>query len=465
MKLGRTLALASVVLGMTALASPGCGSSGVVGGGCADGYTNCSNQCVDLQTDQYNCGRCGHACVSGVACIRGKCGGVDESGGAGYGGAGGDFGHYRDGSTDAGSTSSDATGDHINEFDVNYPQGGSTSNGGASSGGNTASSAGNGGASPGGDTSAGGSSSAPDANPCNPPYSDPLHCGDCITVCPSDNPVCAPTAGSYKCRPMCDAPLVDCNGTCADLNSDSNNCGQCGHVCPSGVCQAGACVGVRPGNFVGICMNYRTATNAQTLRILGNSISLASSSPIRILVYDEYADTSARQQVDATLGALTGQTGPLTITHVSNSADVPSVLRASDYDVFLVDEQPNAPTGELSRIGDLWASALESFTYVGGVIVMLDGGQGVHEMPQLFTSTRMFQVNSEVVLTPPPLLVDALPGDFVGAHLFTPLPSQADTCVFDTSTTPNANTSFVITESTDAGAARPVVVHISGLVP
>lgn len=461
--LGRSLALVGVVLGVGALASPGCGNSGLVGGACAQGLTNCSNSCVNLDSDQYNCGHCGHVCQSGVACISGKCGGMDDVGGAGYGGNGGDGNHYRDGAAGDGQTSSDATGDRINEFDVTYPQGGSagsSSTGGASSSGGTSS----------GGTSRGGSAGTDsgDANACNPPYNDALHCGDCITVCPAESPVCAPSAGSYECRPFCDSPLVNCNGTCADLNSDPANCGTCGNDCPSGACQAGACVGVQPGHFVAICMNYRTPPGLQTTLLLGNSIFLPHVATVRILAYGEYADAAVRQQVDSTIAAAAAQPPgrQFSIVQVNSSADVPTLLSKSNYDVFLVYEQPNAPPGELSNIGSLWASSLQSFSYVGGVIVMLDGAQGVREMAPLITSTRLFSVDDEVGLSSTTLLVNRVYNDAVGTGVYTPLTCQDDTCVFETSLTPDTNTSFVITEPTsDAGTARPVVVHVSRIAP
>ena len=58
MKLGQTIVLGAMVTSLAALFSPGCGTSGVVGGGCANGYTQCGNLCIDSQADQYNCGAC-----------------------------------------------------------------------------------------------------------------------------------------------------------------------------------------------------------------------------------------------------------------------------------------------------------------------------------------------------------------------------------------------------------------------
>jgi hypothetical protein len=40
---------------------------------CNNGYTNCSGVCVNLQTDPSNCGTCGVPCGTGQTCTAGKC--------------------------------------------------------------------------------------------------------------------------------------------------------------------------------------------------------------------------------------------------------------------------------------------------------------------------------------------------------------------------------------------------------
>ncbi len=41
---------------------------------CTSSQTCCDGNCVSLQTDSENCGRCGHACIGGSVCENGHCG-------------------------------------------------------------------------------------------------------------------------------------------------------------------------------------------------------------------------------------------------------------------------------------------------------------------------------------------------------------------------------------------------------
>ncbi|MBK6531394.1 MAG: hypothetical protein IPF99_17835 [Deltaproteobacteria bacterium] len=42
-------------------------------GACTGGQARCGAACVDLQTDEANCGRCGTACSAGGVCMAGRC--------------------------------------------------------------------------------------------------------------------------------------------------------------------------------------------------------------------------------------------------------------------------------------------------------------------------------------------------------------------------------------------------------
>ncbi|VVB65364.1 Stigma-specific protein, Stig1 [Candidatus Gugararchaeum adminiculabundum] len=52
--------------------------------------------------------------------------------------------------------------------------------------------------------------------------------------------------------PVCQQGQIICRGNCVDNNTDSLNCGRCGHQCPSGqTCQNGNCTGIPPLNCSG----------------------------------------------------------------------------------------------------------------------------------------------------------------------------------------------------------------------
>jgi hypothetical protein len=76
-------------------------------------------------------------------------------------------------------------------------------------------------------------------------------CGGCNTKCgPAE--LCAVAGGSYQCASSCSGATPDkCTGTCTNLQTDSHNCGSCGHDCAQLAnvkpgapvsCQGGHCV-------------------------------------------------------------------------------------------------------------------------------------------------------------------------------------------------------------------------------
>jgi hypothetical protein len=61
----------------------------------------------------------------------------------------------------------------------------------------------------------------------------------------------------------CSPGQTNCNGTCVDLQTNNNNCGTCGNVCPSGAtCSGGQCL-CPPGltNCNGTCVDLQTDQN------------------------------------------------------------------------------------------------------------------------------------------------------------------------------------------------------------
>ncbi|MCC6312385.1 MAG: hypothetical protein IT337_00110 [Thermomicrobiales bacterium] len=70
---------------------------------------------------------------------------------------------------------------------------------------------------------------------------DGKSCGDSSQCCSGRyaGGVCASQGGSGQ---ACEAPNVICGGACTNVNRDANNCGICGHACPSDAnCRNGGC--------------------------------------------------------------------------------------------------------------------------------------------------------------------------------------------------------------------------------
>jgi len=207
------------------LSNDNCGGCGIVCSGgrtcqdlvctCPAGTTDCGGACVNTQSDDNNCGACGNVCSGGKSCENGVC-------------------TCPNGGTDCGGTCTNVLFDDANC--------GACGNACAASEKCFLGSCG---------------CSDPSQLYCNGQcidgFSDPNNCGRCGNVCPAGQDCIG-----GECQPPCDDPcheLVNnvcvlkdpskdsvCNGACVDLNSDQNNCGACGNVCPAGQeCVDGAC--------------------------------------------------------------------------------------------------------------------------------------------------------------------------------------------------------------------------------
>ena len=72
------------------------------------------------------------------------------------------------------------------------------------------------------------------------------HCGGCNSPCglPDDDDIpkgAVPICVEGQCSAACPEDMTDCDGTCVDLESDGEHCGQCSYACFTGLCSESSC--------------------------------------------------------------------------------------------------------------------------------------------------------------------------------------------------------------------------------
>ncbi|MCC6523066.1 MAG: hypothetical protein IT373_10430 [Polyangiaceae bacterium] len=192
-------------------------------GACLAPNTDCSGACVDTSSNAAHCGACGNGCPPGNLCSNGQCGSCPP-------GESACGGQCVDTATDAqncgscGNACQAATPLCSNGTCVFSCDAGLTA--------------------------------CPTAAPtsCVNVLNDPDNCGTCDNPCAAPTPVCVPapagTGGAgggpaglpATCETGCPQGLANCNGACVDVNTDFNNCGNCGQSCnDNSVCTSDAC--------------------------------------------------------------------------------------------------------------------------------------------------------------------------------------------------------------------------------
>lgn len=258
----------------------------------------------------------------------------------------------------------------------------------------------------------------------------------------------------------CIPPLVFCGGQCIDAAADPVNCGACSVVCASQICTSSRCVGAASGGIIYIGHDYTTtlAGTAQA-RVLSNAVFIPQSNPLHVMSYERHARASAITRVDAILGGVATQIGRgLNIRHTSTDTDIPSLLTLPGFDVLLVHDQPTAPDGALGVLGTSWASTLATFTLGGGVVVVLDGGGGIDQMPAFSNGTGLLNVIANAPLTVGTPLVVASRSDVVGIAVISPYGAGQSSVSLSTEAN-GGSVVYVVDVAADAGTTAPVVVH------
>ncbi len=410
-------------------------ANSLVGGVCAQTLTACSpGECVDLLSDPGNCGACGTSCRNGIACGGGVCGGS------------------LDGSLDGQNPNDGQSGD------------GQSSDGQSSDGQSSDGQSGDGQSGDGqsGDGSAG-DGNVGDA--CVPPFNTAAHCGACNIQCTGVNHVCSASDGGFACGPFCTDPLLpnECVGTCVDFQTDPTNCGACNKTCPSGICVMALCQGSTPGHTVLIGHDFAgVSASTSPAKLLTNAVFIPSTNPLRVLSYEQYANATAVANVKAdinTSAVMRGRTVKYTVANVAAALAAPGL--ESKFDVVLVYDQAGITLAQAAADGAADAAALLQFSKAGGVVVVLDGANGVDAMPTWISSAGLVSLASDTFLPAPATRGTVVaPGDVVGSLTVSPYAVSVRSVSFQSNEANGGNVTYVVEAGTPPGPfGDPIVIH------
>jgi len=172
---------------------------------CPSGTAECNGECVDVSTNA-NCGACGNACTSDQTCQR---------------------------------TAPSGT---IGQYVCMCPSGSSPCNGQCKAM-NTDTNCGGTTSSCGQDCTVAGTGKTCQNGACQCPEGKEFFTGlnKCVPKCTGDLQR-DPNTGACVCPVLPGGVSTQCGDKCVDTNTDTNNCGSCGHACPSDqTCSGGTC--------------------------------------------------------------------------------------------------------------------------------------------------------------------------------------------------------------------------------
>ncbi len=256
----------------------------------------------------------------------------------------------------------------------------------------------------------------------------------------------------------CDPKLSLCNGTCVDLQTDPNHCGNCNIQCPTLICVAGQCQGALDGHVVVIGHDFSGITSMSQRRVLGNAALLPPVNQIRVRSWEQWSNANAVAAVRGVISsAAAGQGRTVVFTQVMTANDVIATT-LQNADILLLNDQPSAPAATLGGLGTSFGAALASFTKAGGIVVVTDGGSS-GQMPELVKNAGLLDLASESSVPFTTNLTVAAPADAIGLGVLSPYAAGQKT-VHYVSNEPNAGfVSWVVVDGTGDGGVLPVVIH------
>lgn len=258
--------------------------------------------------------------------------------------------------------------------------------------------------------------------------------------------------------PLCSDGMLWCDGACINPTNDPLHCGGCGNVCPTEICVASECTGGPIGHVAVLGVDGQgAAVGSPTAKLLGNAVFLAAHEPVRILDYRQFAypTDSPSTKVDDLLAAEAQARGRVIAwTQGTTAAGLPTQIGSGQFDVLLVHDQAQAPAGLLGALGAAWAPSIDTFVSEGGIAVVLATAEGSGEMADLLTASGLLAASAVTDVTGE-TLENAGWLDSLGQNVLSPFLAKPSSASIATSELPGPKLSFVV--RTEAGA--PVAIH------
>ncbi|MFO0737072.1 MAG: hypothetical protein U0270_14385 [Labilithrix sp.] len=251
----------------------------------------------------------------------------------------------------------------------------------------------------------------------------------------------------------CAEDELACNDVCTKVKTDGQNCGACGRICPSNICIDGVCQGATPGDIVVIGHDMTKADAFTThAKVFKNAVHLPTTDPLRVLAFEQDAPADLVTRTRALTGSSLGSR-TLTFGQAAPEALEDGNLYAS-WDVVLID---GVSAANASSYGTRWATALDTFTKKGGVLVALDSGDG--DIPGFFAATSLVTLGTHQALPAGTQFVVSAPGDTVGAQLLSPYASFGPSVAFVGAPASTNDFAWVVKTADTNIVDAPTVVH------